>query len=202
MQLTDSYKQLDHDQQQKLDRLYQQYFFGRQDNLWQEVGQKKLNALQLNTNMLLCAEDLGMVPDFVESVLNKREILSLQVQRMPKKIGENFAHPRNAIYLSVVTPSTHDMSTIREWWEDDKESIQYFYNYLMAKEGMAPFYCEPWICTEIVKQHLESPAMWAVFLLQDILAMDDHLRRENPFEERINVPANPDHNWVYRMHST
>jgi 4-alpha-glucanotransferase len=143
-----------------------------------------------------------MVPDFVEDVLKNREILSLQVQRMPKKIGESFSHPRNAIYLSVVTPSTHDMSTIRQWWEEDKESTQYFYNHLMEQQGAPPFYCEPWICKEIIRQHLESPAMWAVFLLQDVLAMNDKIRRENPGEERINVPANPDHNWDYRMHIT
>ncbi|CAN5862083.1 4-alpha-glucanotransferase [soil metagenome] len=202
MQNTESFRQLDHTTQQKLGALYQRYFFEIQDNLWKDVGQKKLNALQLNTDMLLCAEDLGMVPDFVESVLIGREILSLQVQRMPKKIGENFSHPKNAIYLSVVTPSTHDMSTIREWWEEEKENIQYFYNNLLGQQGTAPFYCEPWICKDIISQHLYSPAMWAVFLIQDIMAMDAGIRRENPAEERINVPANPDHNWDYRMHVT
>ncbi len=94
------------------------------------------------------------------------------------------------------------MSTIREWWQDDKENIQYFYNYLMGQEGTAPFYCEPWISREIVRQHLNSPAMWSVFLLQDLMAMDDKIRREDPAEERINVPANPDHHWDYRMHIT
>ena len=202
MQHTDSYKHLDYDLQQKLDSLYQRYFFGMQDELWKEVGQKKLNALQLNTNMLLCAEDLGMVPDFVENVLKGREILSLQVQRMPKKIGENFSHPKNAIYLSVVTPSTHDMSTIRQWWEEEKDNIQYFYKNLMEQQGNAPFYCEPWICKKIISQHLYSPAMWAVFLVQDLMAMDDTIRRENPAEERINVPADPNHSWDYRMHIT
>jgi len=202
MQSTDSYKNLDHGQQQQLNALYQRYFFGMQDELWKEVGQKKLNALQLNTDMLLCAEDLGMVPDFVEDVLIGREILSLQVQRMPKKIGESFSHPKNAIYLSVVTPSTHDMSTIREWWEEDREGTQYFYNNLLGQHGTAPFYCEPWICKEIISQHLYSPAMFAVFLIQDLMAMDETIRRENPAEERINVPANPDHNWDYRMHIT
>ncbi len=201
-QHTESFKQLDHTLQQKLNGLYKRYFYEMQDELWKAGTQKKLNALQKNTSMLLCAEDLGMVPDFVEHILSDREILSLQVQRMPKKIGEQYSHPRNAIYLSVVTPSTHDMSTIREWWEEDKEGIQYFYNHLMGQQGIAPFYCEPWISREIVVQHLNSPAMWAVFLLQDLMAMDDQVRRENPAEERINVPANPNHNWDYRMHIT
>ena len=199
---TESYKNLDVSLQNKLGALYQRYFYEMQDDLWKDGTQKKLNALQKNTGMLLCAEDLGMVPDFVENILKGREILSLQVQRMPKKIGENFSHPKNAIYLSVVTPSTHDMSTIRQWWEEDREDTQYFYNNLMAREGTAPFYCEPWLCKEIITQHLSSPAMWAVFLIQDLMAMDEQVRRENPAEERINVPSNPNHNWNYRMHIT
>lgn len=201
-QTTESFKNLDHSTQQKLNAVYQRYFFGMQDELWKSKAQRKLDALQKNTSMLLCAEDLGMVPDFVEHILSEREILALQVQRMPKKIGENFSHPKNAIYLSVVTPSTHDMSTLRQWWEEEKDNIQYFYNSLLEQHGAAPFYCEPWICKEIIQQHLNSPAMWAVFLLQDLMAMDNNIRRENPAEERINIPADTNHIWDYRMHIT
>jgi 4-alpha-glucanotransferase len=57
-----------------------------------------------------------MVPEIVEPALLSREIVSLQVQRMPKKSNERFSNPLDAPYLTVVTPSTHDMSTIREWW--------------------------------------------------------------------------------------
>lgn len=202
MQQTESFKSLDHDTQQKLNRLYTRYFFEMQDELWNEVGKKKLNALQLNTSMLLCAEDLGMVPAFVEDVLKSREILSLQVERMPKKSGDLFALPGQAYYLSVVTPSTHDMSTLRQWWEEERNHIPYFYNSLLGHDGEAPFYCEPWLCKEIISQHLYSPAMWAVFLIQDIMSIDGDIRRESPADERINVPANPNHHWDYRMHIT
>jgi len=154
------------------------------------------------TDMLLCAEDLGMVPEMVEGVLANMEILALQVERMPKKLTESYSHPKNAGYLSVVTPSTHDMSTIREWWEEDRKNTQYFYNHLMGHYGTAPYFCEPWICKEIILQHIYSPAMWSIFLLQDLMAMDENLRRENPKEERINIPADTDHDWNFRMHIT
>jgi 4-alpha-glucanotransferase len=121
---------------------------------------------------------------------------------MPKTSTENFSHPKNANYLSVVTPSTHDMSSIREWWEDEKEHIQYFYNYLMAQPGEAPHGCETGICNEILLQHVRSPSMWSVFLLQDIFSIDGKIRRKDPKEERINIPADPDHTWDYRMHIT
>ena len=202
MQDSFSYKYLPDDQREKLDRLYDQYFYHRQNGLWKEEGVIKLKALRNCTDMLLCAEDLGMVPEMVEGVLSDMEILALQVERMPKKLTESFSHPNSAGYLSVVTPSTHDMSTIREWWEEDRKSTQYFYNHLMGHYGMAPYFCEPWICKEIILQHIYSPAMWSIFLLQDLIATDENLRRENPKEERINIPADTDHDWNYRMHIT
>ncbi len=199
---TDSYKNLPFHEQQKLEGLYHAYFFQNQNQLWDEEGRRKLTALRNCTRMLLCAEDLGMVPEMVEGMLNEMQILSLQVQRMPKSSADQFSHPRNASYLSVVTPSTHDMSTIREWWEEDKEVTRQFFNNLLGLQGDAPSYCEPWIGREIIKQHLQSPAMWSVFLLQDLLACSEELRREDPRQERINDPSNPDHTWDYRMHLT
>jgi len=49
-------------------------------------------------------------------------------------------------------------------------------------------------------QHFYSPAMWSIFQLQDLLGVSQTLRRENPHEERINVPADPNNRWKYRMH--
>ena len=202
MYQTSSYKDLPEEDRHKLDTLYHRYFFEIQNELWEQEGRKKLLALKSCTNMLLCAEDLGMVPEMVEGMLDEMQILSLQVQRMPKTSTENFSHPKNASYISVVTPSTHDMSTIREWWEDEKEHIQFFYNYLLGHPGEAPYHCEPWISRDIISQHLESPAMWSVFLIQDLLAANGKIRRQDPKEERINDPADPDHVWDYRMHIT
>jgi 4-alpha-glucanotransferase len=134
--------------------------------------------------------------------MGQLSILSLEIQRMPKNPESTFFHPKNAPYLSVVTPSTHDMSTIRGWWEEDRNKTQHFYNYLMGHYGEAPSTCEPFINREIVLQHLYSPAMWSIFLLQDLLGIDGKLRRENPDQERINVPAISNHYWNYRMHIT
>jgi 4-alpha-glucanotransferase len=197
---TDSYKALPHFEQQVLNRLFDDYFFFKQNVLWEEEGIKKLAALKASTNMLICAEDLGMVPKMVESVLGDMQMLALEVQRMPKRPGEVFSNPYNATYLSVVTPSTHDMASIREWWEEDPKVSQQFYNQQLGHFGEAVHFAEPWLCRDIVQQHLASPAMWAVFLLQDLLSMDESLRIENPKEERINNPADPDHYWNYRMH--
>lgn len=195
-----SFQHLDDGTKSRLHQLYNTYFYERQDRLWEEEALRKLPHLKKATNMLVCGEDLGMVPHCVPYVMKSTGLLSLEIQRMPKNPATLFFHPNNAPYLSVITPSTHDMSTIRGWWEEDRALIQTFYNTVLESPGQAPFFCEPWINRAIVLQHLYSPAMWSIFQFQDIMGMSDDLRRENPNEERINVPADPKHYWKYRMH--
>ncbi len=200
MEDTYSFKHLDPHSQEELKKLYIDYFYHRQDEMWRKEAMKKLPGLKRNTNMLVCGEDLGMVPHCVPEVMEQLGILSLEIQRMPKKTGIEFFHPKDAPYLSVVTPSSHDMSTIRGWWEEDAFKTKRFYNMMLNHDGEAPEYCEPWINKEIVVQHLYSPAMWCVFQLQDLMGMNAAIRREDPREERINNPSEPEHYWNYRMH--
>jgi 4-alpha-glucanotransferase len=195
-----SYRHLDGDTQNKLRALYIDYFFRRQDSFWRIEAMKKLPELKRSTNMLICGEDLGMVPASVPGVMKDLAILSLEIQRMPKDNTRQFFHPNDAPYLSVVTPSTHDMSTIRGWWEEDRSLTQRFFNDELGQWGTAPFFCEPWICRIIIQQHLFSPAMWSIFQLQDLMSINAEIRRQNPADERINIPADPKHYWRYRMH--
>ena len=197
---TSSFRYLDWNTQQQLKELYVNYFFRRQDDFWFKEAMKKLPAMKKATNMLVCGEDLGMVPHCVPDVMTQLGLLSLEVQRMPKDPGKEFFNPADAPYLSVVSPSTHDMSTIRGWWEEDPERTQKFYNQELGLTGKAPSECEPSICRAIVQQHLNAPAMWSIFMLQDLLGIDEKLRHPNPHEERINIPADPKHFWKYRMH--
>jgi 4-alpha-glucanotransferase len=202
MQDTSSFKHLDAHTQHQLKGLYTDYFFQRQDHHWQIEAMQKLPGLKRATNMLVCGEDLGLVPHCVPDVMKQLGILSLEIQRMPKAAQKQFFHPAEAPYLSVVTPSTHDMSTIRGWWEENRNNTQRFYNTELNQPGEAPQHCEPWISKAIILQHLYSPAMWSIFQLQDLLGMSDELRRKDPAEERINLPSNPQHYWNYRMHIT
>ena len=197
-----SFKALDLPTQAKLKELYVDYFFRRQDDFWMHEALQKLPALKRVTNMLICGEDLGMVPACVPVVMKQLGLLSLEIQRMPKELGREFSRPADAPYLSVVTPGTHDMSTIRGWWEEDRKFTQKFYHSELQGHGDAPPHCDPGISQAIVRQHLASPAMWSIFQLQDLLGMDGQLRRKDVDAERINVPANPKNYWRYRMHLT
>lgn len=200
MDQTSSFVYLEYNTQQQLKELYINYFYRRQDNFWKRQAMKKLPQLKRTTNMLICGEDLGMVPHCVPNVMKNLGILGLEIERMPKDPNSEFFHPKDAPYLSIVTPSTHDMSTIRGWWEEDFANTQKFYNHILGHYGEAPHLCEGWINKEIVLQHLYSPAMWSIFQLSDLLGIDEKLRRENPHEERINIPSDPNHYWHYRMH--
>lgn len=200
MEKTISFRNLDEHTKGQLKELYVNYYFRRQDGFWKTKAMQKLPGLKASTNMLICGEDLGMVPDCVPGVMKSLGLLSLEIQRMPKDTSRAFFNPKDAPYLSVVTPSTHDMSTIRGWWEENRAATQKFYNSELGQYGQAPYFCEPWINKAIVAQHLHSPAMLSIFQLQDLMGIDGEIRRKNPEDERINVPADPNHYWQYRMH--
>lgn len=195
-----TFQELYDDQKQIILSIYNDYFFHRHNDFWRESAMKKLPTLIASTSMLCCGEDLGMVPDCVPDVMHSEQILSLEIQRMPKNPSNQFGHPANAPYLSVCTTGTHDTNPLRAWWEEDQTNTQLFYNQQMGYQGEAPKHMSGEIARFIVKQHMYSPAMWVILPLQDWLAIDEDIRMKNAIGERINVPANPHHFWNYRMH--
>ena len=181
-------------------RLYEDFFFRRHNNFWAAQAMQKLPALISSSNMLVCGEDLGMVPECVGPVMRQLGILSLEIQAMPKTYGETFAQLHLNPYRSVDTIFTHDMPTLRLWWQENPERTQLFYNTVLEHDGKAPAELSGWLCEEIVAHHLNCPSMLCLISLQDWLSIDEELRNPNIEEERINVPSNPKNYWCYRMH--
>lgn len=201
-QFTYTYRALNEYEKWCFDRLYNDYFYRRHNDFWWNSAMSKLPELINSTDMLVCGEDLGMIPDCVPSVMNSQQILSLEIQRMPKDPKAEFGYPADYPYLSVGTTSTHDMAGIRGWWEEDREKTQHFFNNILHEWGDAPYFAEPWVCEKIIDQHVYSPSMLCIIPLQDWLSIDGDIRRDDPREEQINVPANSRHYWRYRMHLT
>ena len=197
---TSLFRRLSEAQQRAFDRLHEEFFYHRHDAFWQESACRKLPVLLSSSAMLACGEDLGMIPACVPETMQFLKILSLEIQRMPKRFGEPFADPATYPYLAVCTTSTHDMNPLRAWWEEDEKIRERFYHEVLRGEGDAPHDCTPEICRQIVQMHLSSPAMLTVLPLQDWLSVDGALRHPDPHAERINIPANPRHYWRYRMH--
>lgn len=183
-------------------RLYNDFFYHRHNDFWYGKAMWKLPPLIESTGMLCCAEDLGMIPACVPEVMKQLEILSLEIQRMPKDPALEFGDTWRYPYFSVCTTSTHDMGGIRSWWETDRAVSQRFFNNALHEHGQAPYFAEPWICRKILELQLKSPSMFCIIPLADWLSSDGSLRRENPHEEQINDPANAHHYWRYRMHLT
>ena len=199
-QFTYVYKSLNDYEKWCFNRLYNDFFYHRHNDFWYGKAMMKLPALVNSTDMLVCGEDLGMIPDCVPAVMQQLQILSLEIQRMPKDPKVEFGNTYTYPYLSVCTTSTHDMEGIRQWWELDRGKTQRFYNQMLGQNGEAPYYAEPWVCDIILSQHMESPAMLAILPWQDWMSFDGRLRRENPEDERINVPSISRYYWRYRMH--
>ena len=187
----------------RYNQLYNDFFWRRHNDFWRESAMRKLPALLRSTGMLACGEDLGMIPGCVPSVMDELNILSLEIQRMPKNPKDTFGYPGGYPYWCVCATGTHDTSPLRAWWEEDRGLTQRYYNEVLGCEGDAPYFCEPWVVDLIIAQHMHSPAMLAILPLQDWLAMDGEVRYQgNPSDERINVPAIPRYYWRYRMHCT
>ena len=200
-QSTYTFKALDDYRKATFINLYNDFFYHRHNEFWRKSAMSKLPSLLGSTNMLTCGEDLGMIPACVPSVMDELGILSLEIQRMPKSVTEEFADPDKYPYMCVCATGTHDTNPLRAWWEEDREVTGRYYYSMLHGNGEVPYFCEPWVCEKILSSHVKSPAMLCILPLQDWLSMDGAIRYQgNPADERINVPAIPRYYWRYRMH--
>lgn len=199
-QLDFIYESLYDNDKAAFNRLYNDYFYRRNNQFWYQEAMKKLPKLVQATRMLVCAEDLGMVPDCVPWVMDELKILSLELQSMPKDPSVKFGHLSRNPYRSVCTISNHDMPTLRMWWDENVQRTQEYYNTMLYRQGPAPHPLPGWLASDIISRHLTSPSMLCILSIQDWLATDEALRLPDADAERINIPANPKHYWRYRMH--
>jgi len=196
---THSYTQLDNYMKSNFTNLYNDYYYIRHDSYWKDQALWKLPALLDASDMMICGEDLGMIPKSVPTVMEDLNILTLEIQRMPKG-NSKFGQVSNYPYFSVCSPSCHDMSTIRGWWEGDHDLAKlYYYDYLHGV-GLTPMNCPSSVVQVVVEDHLSSPSMLAIFPIQDLIGIDDNLRLANAKSEQINEPSDPNHYWKFRFH--
>jgi 4-alpha-glucanotransferase len=189
---TDMFKNLNKDDRNAYLKLHEDYFYRHNENFWYDNAMSKLPVLISSTDMLACGEDLGMIPSCVPIVMDKLRILGLEVQRMPKALGSVIGNPTTYPYMSVCTTSTHDMSVLREWLQNEMPSNAI----LTAHSGDSDN------CKKVIESHLASNSMLAIFPLQDWLSIDDNLKAIDPTKERINIPSDSENYWRYRMHLT
>nr|GMC90260.1 4-alpha-glucanotransferase DPE2-like isoform X1 [Ipomoea batatas] len=129
-------------------------------------------------------------------------LIGLRIQRMPSEAGREFGIPSEYSYMTVCAPSCHDCSTLRAWWEEDEGRRRRYFQTVVGSGAMPPDQCTPEIARFVLRKHVESPSMWSIFPLQDLLALKEDYATRPAVEETINDPTNPRHYWRYRMHVT
>ncbi|KAL9336080.1 hypothetical protein Peur_070568 [Populus x canadensis] len=199
---TSSFQDLDDHSKHVLKRLYYDYYFHRQENLWRQNALKTLPALLDSSDMLACGEDLGLIPACVHPVMQELGLIGLRIQRMSSEPDLEFGIPSQYSYMTVCAPSCHDCSTLRAWWEEDEERRCRYFKNVVGSDGIPPSRCVPEIAHFVLRQHVEAPSMWAIFPLQDLLALKEEYTTRPAAEETINDPTNPKHYWRYRVHVT
>jgi len=168
----------------------------------------------------VCGEDLGSIPQCCFGVMGELGLLSLKVQRMPgpgdadptpEDVAEvpedinkgEFGNPKGYPYMSVCSPSSHDTSTLRGWWEESHPRAERFARAMLRwpVDAPVPVRCTPECVHAVLESHVQSPSMWAVFPIQDVLALEARLvAGVDATAEQINRPEDPNHYWRYRMH--
>ncbi|XP_020590132.1 4-alpha-glucanotransferase DPE2 isoform X2 [Phalaenopsis equestris] len=199
---TSSFQDLDDHSKNVLKRFYYDYYFHRQENLWRQNALKTLPVLLSSSDMLACGEDLGLIPSCVHPVMEELGLIGLRIQRMPSEPELEFGIPSQYSYMTVCAPSCHDCSTMRAWWEEDEDRRFRFYKDVIGSNDEPPAQCTPEVANFIIHQHLFAPSMWAIFPLQDLLALKEDYTDRPANEETINDPTNPRHYWRYRLHVT
>ncbi len=169
---------------------------------WERRGRILLSMLKSASGMLPCAEDLGAVPDCVPRVLSELGIPGLRVPRWMRRWDEP-GRPFKALEeygaLSACTPSVHDTSTLRGWWEfeDGREAFVAAY---CPELSPAPERLGPETVPSVLRALAKGPSMLFVIQLQDALDASAAYRSADPRADRINVPGVvDDFNWTWRM---
>ncbi|MCX7030219.1 MAG: 4-alpha-glucanotransferase [Spirochaetes bacterium] len=192
---------LDDDRRRRLQDLFRERRTAS-ERIWERRGRDLLAMVRDASDMLVCAEDLGDVPDCVPRVLADLGILGLRIERWArewKRPGSPFIPPAEYPALTVCTPSVHDTSTLRGWWEEDRAEREAFYP-LLELGGACPDRLTPEVHAAIVERCLGSRSRLCMFPLQELLDLDPDLWTPDPRGDRVNVPGTvADTNWTWRM---
>lgn len=186
---------LPHEERIRLSSMRDDYYHRRNEDLWRSTAYHRLSGVLRSTDLLICAEDLGVLPQTIHEVLEALDLVTLEVLRMPKKSGTTFVRPQDLPSLSVLTTSTHDTSSLRAWWQelsdDQHDELAFLYGF---QDDVSP--------AGLVRSLRKMSSRLLILPLQDWCVLTGYGSEVPPEKERINDPADPHHIWDYRMPGT
>lgn len=188
LEQTVNFRELDAVAQDALLRLADDFYHHRHEIIWRNHALEVLPALQRASGMLVCGEDLGMIPACVNPVLSELGILKLCIQRMPAVEGD-LGDPSQNPYESVCTTSSHDVPNLRAWLLQPS-NVELLRGKFPDREPSQ---------MSVVKDHLDSPSCLCILPIQDVIQMLPKYCMRDVADEIINDPTNSTHYWKYRM---
>jgi 4-alpha-glucanotransferase len=202
---TNTFKYFSDDEKNRLRSVIDTNWSPSQEQLWEKNGYVLLKMICETVDMLVCAEDLGAVPNCVPGVLSSLNILGLKIERWERDYkldGQPYINPNSYPRLSVNSPSCHDTSTLRGWWEEGGwDRNQYFS--MLGLAGVCPDFLTTALAKAIIDRNLNSNSLITIFALQDLLSLYYNLRVDLSSDERVNVPGTQGReNWSFRMKDT
>jgi 4-alpha-glucanotransferase len=169
--------------------------------IWEQHGRSLLAMLAKASGMLPCAEDLGAVPPCVPRVMAELGVPGLRIPRWTRdwdSPGQPYIALAEYPELSVCTPSVHDTSTLRGWWENEGERQGFAAAFCPEHQATGKF--DPHTARSVLSTLATAASRLFVLQLQDLLDLSDTYRSEDPAKDRINVPGIVDgYNWTWRM---
>ncbi|MBP5465160.1 MAG: 4-alpha-glucanotransferase, partial [Treponema sp.] len=121
-----AWKSLNAEEQEKLRELFTENAKA-EDKLREKQALETLTPICRSTDMMPCAEDLGASLACMPGVLDKVGIMSLKVVRWNREWGTDgqpYVPFGQYPEMSVCTTSVHDSPTLRQWWNNEKQSVE------------------------------------------------------------------------------
>ena len=187
------YLNLDSYQKEALDTLLAIKLVQKRE-MWRDHGTDILTKLAKQTSLVLCGEDLGLVDPYIPDVLKELGILGLSVIRWEPQF-----QPEAQRMLAVLTTSTHDTSTLRQWWEDSSTEpeikAQFWEIFAGYTDKEVPPHLSDVDLQSILLKLYETSSLVAIIPFWEIL---EAFYKEP--EKRINIPGMGGKvNWLSRM---
>jgi 4-alpha-glucanotransferase len=170
-------------------------YLPKNPSMWGIQGHDHLEMLLHASQMLPIAEDLGLIPKVTYTTIKKLGICGTKVMRWQKHFGRYLKLSKYE-KLSVTTLSTHDITLLGQWWEDNKKEAKKLSKFYQCKHTKT-------LTSSVRKKILigahSTSSLFHINLLQEYLALYPDLVYTNPEDERINIPGTISAtNWSYR----
>ncbi|MEA3307747.1 MAG: 4-alpha-glucanotransferase [Elusimicrobiota bacterium] len=172
------------------DEKFEPYFDIEDEDEQRARGKRFLRAVLEASTCLPAAEDLGLIPLYVDEVLKEVNVPGYKVMRWQKtKDQSKYIEPEYYDKISLATTSTHDNETLKEWWTKiEPKEKKLFWHMITGHDGQHPIFKKAHV--EIIKKLLKAKSAIVILPIQDILGTD----------ERVNIPNTMGkHNWSYRF---